>query len=123
VDFEYPALLVEKELLFSVTLRDCKVDTFSAGGPGGQHQNTSNTGVRITHRESGATGESRESRSQLQSKKAAFRRMAESQKFQLWLKKKSWGNPEPAEQRAEKDMDPSNLLIMGRPEGRWKIID
>lgn len=53
----------KREKLLSVTLADCDVHTFSAGGPGGQHQNTSNTGVRIIHRESGARGESRETRS------------------------------------------------------------
>jgi protein subunit release factor B len=115
--------MAKRELLFSVTLKDCTVQTFTAGGPGGQHQNTSNTAVRIIHRASGATGESREHRSQLQNKKAAFRRMAESKKFQTWVNKQAWGNPEPPEKRVEKDMDPSNLLIMARADGKWKIID
>jgi protein subunit release factor B len=28
----------KRELAFSVTRKDLKIDTFSAGGPGGQHQ-------------------------------------------------------------------------------------
>lgn len=77
--------------VLSVTLKDCRVDTFHAGGKGGQNQNTRDTGVRIVHPPSGAVGESREQRSQLQNKKAAFRRMAESAKFRLWLNQELYG--------------------------------
>jgi protein subunit release factor A len=80
---------MKRELLFSVTKNDFDVQTFKAGGKGGQHQNTTNTGVRIIHRESGAVGESREERSQPQNKKIAFRRCIETKTFQLWLKLKS----------------------------------
>lgn len=74
-----------REKIFSVTIHDCRVDTFRSGGKGGQNQNKRDTGVRIVHEESGAVGESRQERSQLQNKKAAFHRMAHSDKFQLWL--------------------------------------
>lgn len=77
---------MERELLFSVTKKDLRVDTFRSGGKGGQNQNKRDTGVRITHLVSGAVGESREERSQEQNKQKAFRRMAESSKFQLWVK-------------------------------------
>ena len=62
--------------MFSVTLADCEVQTFRSGGKGGQNQNKRDTGVRIIHHPSGARGESREERSQLQNKRAAFARMA-----------------------------------------------
>lgn len=77
------------ELLFSVTLKDCDVDTFRAGGNGGQNQNKRDTGVRVTHRASGAVGTARDERSQLQNKKLAFRRMAESKLFQAWVARQS----------------------------------
>lgn len=73
-----------KHLLFSVGIKDCDVQTFRAGGKGGQHQNKTETGVRIIHRPSGATGESRETRSQLTNKRAAFKRMARSPAFSAW---------------------------------------
>lgn len=71
------------EPLLSVTLKDCRVDTFSAGGKGGQNQNRRSTGVRVVHPPSGAVGEARDQRSQIQNKRAAFRRMAESEKFKV----------------------------------------
>lgn len=39
-----------KTLLFSVTVEDCDVQTFTVGGNGGSGKDTSNTGVRVTHR-------------------------------------------------------------------------
>lgn len=107
----------------SVTLKDCDVQHFAAGGPGGQHQNTSNTGARVIHRPSGARGESREHRSQLQNTKAAFRRMAESPQFAIWVNRMLWKDPLPPEEQVARDMNPANLLVMSRDDGRWTIID
>jgi len=80
---------MNKQLLFSVTKKDLRIDTFRSGGKGGQNQNKRDTGVRITHLESGAVGESREERSQEQNKHRAFRRMVETEKFQKWIKIKA----------------------------------
>lgn len=60
-----------------LTRKDFKFETFTAGGPGGQHQNRSNTAVRITHIETGLSAESREYKSQAQNKKSAFEKLAE----------------------------------------------
>ena len=72
-----------REKILSVTLADCDVQTKRGSGAGGQNRNKRDTAVRIVHRASGAVGESQEQRSQLQNKKAAFRRMAESDRFKL----------------------------------------
>lgn len=64
------------------------MQTFCAGGPGGQHQNAKQTGVRIIHKESGARGESRTERSQKQNKKAAFGRLVKSAAFMNWHRAK-----------------------------------
>lgn len=77
------------ELLFSVTLKDCVVQTFRCGGNGGQNVNKRDTGVRIIHRESRAVGQSCDERSQLQNKRAAFTRMANSKLFRAWIAKQS----------------------------------
>jgi protein subunit release factor B len=72
------------ERLFTVS--DFEVQTFRAGGKGGQKQNKTSSGVRIIHAASGVRGESRNQRSQTQNKRAAFRRLVESRKFQNWLR-------------------------------------
>ncbi len=92
-----------RELAFSVTLQDCDVQTFRSGGKGGQKQNKTDSGVRIIHRASGARGESREERSQLQNKKAAFRRMAETPTFRAWVRRQA-GEDTLAKIAAERDM-------------------
>lgn len=80
---------MSRTLLFSVKLKDCEVQTFRSGGSGGQNQNKRDTGVRIIHHPSGARGESREERSQLQNKKTAFGRMAEHPLFRAWVARQS----------------------------------
>jgi protein subunit release factor B len=116
----------DKELLFSVTLDDCRVETFRSGGPGGQNQNKRETGVRITHRESGAVGISREERSQLQNKKRAFVRMAKSDRFQWWatLKRREMETGKSLLDRVEESMKPANLRTEIHDEdGRWVEVD
>lgn len=107
--------------VFSVTLDDCDIQTFSAGGPGGQHQNTSNTGVRIVHRASGAAGTSREERSQLQNKKKAFARMVAHPKFQAWIQVQLHGRRVSAEERVAEDLNPRHLLVMVQHQGQWVL--
>lgn len=72
--------------LFSVTKDDLRIDTFHAGGKGGQNQNSRDTGVRVTHPPSGAVGECRETRHQAQNKKTAFIRMTQTPEFKNWLR-------------------------------------
>ncbi len=78
-----------RQLLFAVTKKDLVIETFRSGGKGGQNQNKRNSGVRIKHPESGAVGESREERQQIDNKKKAFIKLVNSPKFKLWLKLKA----------------------------------
>lgn len=108
--------------LFSVLPSDCDVQTFRAGGPGGQHQNKSETGVRFIHRASGARGECRETRSQLENKKRAWRRMTEDPKFKIWLTREIFARRGIAapEEKVKEDMQPKNLKVEVRDQrGRW----
>ena len=73
-----------KRLLFSVTMRDCTLQTFTVPGPGGGGKDTSRTGVRIIHDASGAVGEGSEERSQNANKKKAWDKMGNSKKFRAW---------------------------------------
>jgi protein subunit release factor B len=57
--------------------RDCDLEFFVAGGPGGQHRNKVETGVRLTHRPTGLVVTATERRSQSANRDAAYERMAE----------------------------------------------
>lgn len=46
-----------------MNIQDVRIDFFRASGPGGQHRNKSETGVRITHLPSGIVVTATESRS------------------------------------------------------------
>lgn len=58
-------------------LRECEVETFRSGGPGGQHVNKVETGVRLTHLPSGVVVSCREERSQHRNKSNCLRRLRE----------------------------------------------
>ncbi len=59
-------ILPEIDESIDIVLKDdeLKRDTFRSGGPGGQHQNKTESGVRYTHLPSGVAAESRSERSQ-----------------------------------------------------------
>lgn len=57
--------------------RDCDLEFYVAGGPGGQHRNKVETAVRLKHRPSGLIVTATERRSQSDNREAAYQRMAE----------------------------------------------
>jgi hypothetical protein len=119
----------KKTLLFSVTKKDFKIDTFRAGGKGGQNQNKTESGVRCTHIESGAVGEARDSRDQVTNKANAFKRCVESNIFKSWHKIKTaymlqgfqdWEKE--MHRRIEESLEPQNLKIEVHDENeRWVL--
>ncbi len=56
--------------------RDCSVDALRASGPGGQHANKRETGVRLRHGPSGVVVTATERRSRTQNLELAFARLA-----------------------------------------------
>ena len=56
-------------------LAECDVQTFRAGGPGGQHQNVTDSAVRLVHRPTSLTVTCRAQRSQYLNKTDALRRL------------------------------------------------
>ena len=75
-----------KKKLFSVTLKDCRVDYFTVGGHGGGGKDTSNSGARVTHIASGAVGRAVDTRSAQKNRRLAFERMAATKTFKAWVK-------------------------------------
>jgi protein subunit release factor A len=58
-------------------LAQCRVETFRSGGPGGQHQNVTESGVRLVHLPTGIRAVSREERSQHRNRERALARLRE----------------------------------------------
>ena len=56
-------------------LAQCRVETFRSGGPGGQHQNTTESGVRLVHLPTGVRTSSRQERSQHRNRALALQRL------------------------------------------------
>lgn len=115
---------VNRSLLFSVTLKDCDVQTKRGTGKGGQNRNKRDTAVRIVHRASGAVGESQEERSQLQNKRTAFKRMAETKEFKAWVRKESAirSNQATPGELVARDWTPDKIRTEVRKNGKWVEI-
>ncbi len=58
-------------------LDECDVQTFRAGGKGGQYQNKTESAVRLVHRPTGITVISRDERSQYMNKSICLERLEE----------------------------------------------
>ncbi len=115
---------MKKRHLFSITSKDFTIQRFRSGGKGGQHQNKTETGIRIIHDASGAKGESRDTRSQHQNKTIAFKRLVSSDKFKVWLRlhiaKMISGDYE-IRKAIDEAMKPGNLKIELMKEGKWEV--
>lgn len=117
---------MSKVLVKTVTIHDCRIDTFCTGGHGGQNQNAKQKGVRITHEPSGAVGECREERHQHINKQRAFVRMARSPAFTRWVRLEAarMANAKTVDQLVDESMLPVHLKVEARDSnGRWVTYD
>ena len=118
----------ERSLLFSVTRRDLEVETFTAGGKGGQNQHRVRSGVRVRHPASGAVAESRESRDQKTNKRLAFARMVRTKEFIAWHRRevdRRLGLEQEIGRAVEEAMHPANTRVeywLDRKRG-WQAGD
>jgi peptide chain release factor 1 len=74
------------EVQIDLKWEDVRTDTFSAGGPGGQHQNKTQSGVRLVHIPTGTVAESRTERSQHKNKENCWR-MLRSRIYEAMMEK------------------------------------
>ena len=93
-----------EEVDIVIRTEDLQIDVMRAGGPGGQHQNKTESGVRITHLPSGVVVNCRDERSQHKNKAKAMR-ILRSRLFEQTEEKA----------RAERDRDPADPDRLGRP--------
>ncbi|MAE70245.1 MAG: peptide chain release factor-like protein [Gemmatimonadetes bacterium] len=70
---EDPPFATDRETLE----RECKVELLKATGPGGQHRNKRETGVRLRHPPSGVVVSATERRSQIRNLDVAYARLIE----------------------------------------------
>jgi protein subunit release factor A len=112
-----------KQLLFSVTAKDCRWDYYVGSGCGGQKRNKTANCVRCTHKASGAVGKSEKGRSQRQNKEKAFVHMVNTKQFKEWHRvevMKRAGEMALIEQKVEKMM--TEIRVEGKVDGKWESI-
>lgn len=83
--WSYP--VIDDEIDIQINESDCKIDTYRASGAGGQHINTTDSAVRITHLPTGIIVACQAERSQHKNRATAWK-MLKARLYELELQKK-----------------------------------
>ena len=113
-----------RERILHLTKSDFIRQTFRAGGKGGQKQNKTESGVRFIHEPSGARGESREARGQLENERLAFTRLANNPVFRSWVSRYHDAYTHKSiDEEVKRMMLPENLRVEVKNEdGLWEEV-
>lgn len=117
---------MSKELLFSVTANDCTWSYTRGTGAGGQKKNKTSSAVHCTHKASGAHGYSEASRSQLDNRRDAFRKMAETKEFKHWQKMETarrMGTLANVEDYVDTELRSKRVRVEIKKDGKWVEVD
>lgn len=101
----------KKQRIIHLTRKNFEFTYFRVSGAGGQKRDKTSAGCRCRHAESGAVGQATESRRRSENQKVAFRRMAESKKFQDWIRVEHAKRVGAIEDAVDASMRPENLLV------------
>lgn len=113
-------IIKKEDPFFSITAKDCEWSYTKGTGAGGQKRNKTSSAVHCTHRPSGAHGYSESSRSQLDNRKDAFEKMANSDKFKKWVKleyMKRTGELLETERALEREL--KKVKVEVKIDGKW----
>lgn len=114
-----------RELVFSVTAKDCEWAYTRGTGNGGQKKNKTNSAVHCSHRPSGAHGYAEDTRVQAKNRSIAFERMAKTEKFSTWQRlefMRRTGAQAVIEEQVAREMKKIRVDIKNE-EGLWAEVD
>ena len=110
---------MDRELLYSVTRKDLKIEFFSGTGGGGQHRNKHQNCVRLYHPDSGTRTTGQSNKERKANLTEAFKNLTKSTSFKLWhiSKLTELYTGKTVEQRVDEEMALENLRVEYKEKG------